>query len=48
MKKDYNSPEFLKVELIEDVLLKSDSENLGPDNTDDGFDKEDPNGLGAD
>ena len=32
MKKDYNSPEFLKVELIEDVLLTSDSENgLGAD-----------------
>ena len=41
MKKRYDVPEFMQVDLFEDVLTVSDNDNLGDDKVDDGFDKED-------
>ena len=40
MKKRYDVPEFMKVDLFEDVLTVSDNDNMGPD----GF-EEDPSDV---
>ena len=48
MKKVYNAPEFLKIDIVEDVLSESDQDNLGGDITDDDYDAESPNALVAD